>query len=139
MWYTALCCIVIAAIEARHLDDGSANDQEVCKKKNGETRLLDIIFCEPGVWTQNFIFRQPGPPSFKKAPSERQTLAAGHMGHRIELFCSYHPGCPRANISWTKDGLPLHERGRDSGLYSTVRIHRNGKLVIEVRNSEELL
>ena len=56
------------------------------------------------------------------------------LGPRIELFCSYHPGCPRAEISWTKDGLPLQERGRDSGLYSTVRIYRNGKLVIEVGN-----
>ena len=134
MRVTVLCCLVIAAIEARYQEVVPATDQEVCKKKNGETRLLDTY--EQKVRTQNIIFRQPGPPSFKKAESERQTLAAGHMGHRIELFCSYHPGCPRANISWTKDGLPLEERGRDSGLYSTVRIHRNGKLVIEVESSE---
>ena len=34
-------------------------------------------------------------------------------------------------ISWTKDDLPLEERSSDSGL-STVRISRNGLLVIEV-------
>ena len=38
---SALCFLVITAIEARHQEVGSANDQEVCKKKNGETRLLD--------------------------------------------------------------------------------------------------
>ena len=43
MRVTVLCCLVIAAIEARHQEVGSANDQEDCKKKNGETRLLDTF------------------------------------------------------------------------------------------------
>ena len=110
------CCLVMA-LEGRNRGVETSEEDEICRKKNGETR-------------------QPGPPSFKKARSEMMTLAAGHMGHRIELFCSFHPGCPRAEVSWSKDGLPLKERGRDSGLYSTVRIHRNGKLVIEVRCSK---
>ena len=38
-----------------------------------------------------------------------------------------------SELSWTKDGLPLQERGRETGL-STIRISKNGKLVIEVLN-----
>ena len=60
-----------------------------------------------------------------------QQLAAGHLGHRIELFCPFHRGCPRADVSWTKDGVRLVERGRESGL-STIRMSRSGELVIEV-------
>ena len=86
MWYTALCCLVIAAIEARHAEVGSANDQELCKKKNGETRWIMILSCESDMVTLNINFRHPGPPSFKKTESERQTLAAGHLGHRQELL-----------------------------------------------------
>ena len=77
--------------------------------------------------------RPPGPPSFKKDVSEMQQLAAGHLGHRIELFCPFHRGCPRAQVTWIKDGLSLLERGRESGL-STVKMTRNGDLVIEVRD-----
>ena len=41
MRVTVLClCLVIAAIEARYQEVVPATDQEVCKKKNGETRLL---------------------------------------------------------------------------------------------------
>ena len=36
-------------------------------------------------------------------------------------------------MTWTKDGLGLLERGRESGL-STVKMTRNGELVIEVRD-----
>ena len=43
MRVTVLCCLVIAAIEARHQEVVSATDQEDCKKKNGETRLLDTF------------------------------------------------------------------------------------------------
>ena len=75
--------------------------------------------------------RLPGPPSFKKTESNMQQLAAGHLGHRIELFCPFHRGCPKADVSWTKDGLRLVERGRESGL-STIRMSRSGELVIEV-------
>ena len=60
-----------------------------------------------------------------------QQLAAGHLGHRIELFCPFHRGCPRAEVTWNKDGLRLMERGRDNGL-STIRMDRSGGLVIEV-------
>ena len=35
-------------------------------------------------------------------------------------------------ISWTKDGETVLERGSESGL-STIHIYRNGKLVIEVK------
>ena len=88
MRYTALCCLVIAAIEARHTEVGSANDQELCIKKNGETRCFMILSCKLDIdlVTPNIIFRHPGPPSFKKPESERQTLAAGHLGHRQELL-----------------------------------------------------
>ena len=41
MRVTVLCCLLIAAIEARYQEVVSGNDQDVCKKKNGETRLLD--------------------------------------------------------------------------------------------------
>ena len=78
-------------------------------------------------------YRPPGPPTFKKSQDEMQTLAAGNCGHRVELFCHYNRGCPMSELSWTKDGLPLQERGRETGL-STIRISKNGKLVIEVLN-----
>ena len=85
---------------------------EVCLKKNGE-------------------IRPPGPPSFKKKDGELTKLAAGHLGHRIELSCPHHKGCPSAKVVWTKDSLPVVERDKQSGL-STIRILRNGGLIIEV-------
>ena len=36
--------------------------------------------------------REPGPPTFKKSTKEMQQLAAGYMGHRIELFCPVNRG-----------------------------------------------
>ena len=56
-----------------------------------------------------------------------QQLAAGHLGQRIELFCPFHPGCPRAKVFWTKDGVRLVESG-----LSTISINSSGGLVIEV-------
>ena len=44
--------------------------------------------------------------------------------------------CPRANISWSKDGLPLTERDRESGL-SVVRISKSGQLIIEDNRLED--
>jgi hypothetical protein len=35
-------------------------------------------------------------------------------------------------VAWTKDGMSFLERSRESGL-STVKISKNGELVIEVR------
>jgi len=93
------------------IDDDTVDDNDFCVKKNGEKR-------------------PPGPPTFKKSQDEMQTLAAGNCGHRVELFCHYNRGCPMSELSWTKDGLPLQERGRETGL-STIRISKNGKLVIE--------
>ena len=48
----------------------------------------------------------------------------------LVLLLLLQPFLPQ--ISWTKDDLPLEERSSDSG-QSTVRISRNGLLVIEVR------
>ena len=61
-----------------------------------------------------------------------QKIFAGHLGHRIELLCPFHGGCPRAEVTWAKDGVRLVERGRESGL-STIRMDRSGGMVIEVR------
>ena len=69
--------------------------------------------------------------------SDMQQLAAGHLGHRIELFCPFHRGCPRAEVAWTKDGVRLVERGRESGL-STIRMARSGGLGIEdIRKTDD--
>ena len=65
-----------------------------------------------------------------------QQLAAGHLGHRIELFCPFHRGCPRAEVTWTRNGVKVVERGRESGL-STIRIDRSGGLVIEDNRKED--
>ena len=73
----------------------------------------------------------PFPPSFKTPMSDMQQLAAGHLGHRIELFCPFHRWCPRAEVTWTKDGVRLLESGRERGL-SPLRMDRSGGLVIEV-------
>ena len=73
----------------------------------------------------------PGPPKFKKDVSDMQNLAAGNLGHRIELFCPFHRGCPKAEVTWSKDGIRLEKRDRESGL-STIRMTKNGGLVIEV-------
>jgi len=70
------------------------------------------------------------PPSFRVPRVEMQQLAAGHLGHRVELFCPHRKGCPRATIMWTKDGKVLKKRGRMSGL-STIRLRQNGVLIIE--------
>ena len=75
--------------------------------------------------------RLPGPPKFKKDVSDMQNLAAGNLGHRIELFCPFHRGCPKAEVTWSKDGIRLEKRDRESGL-STIRMTKNGGLVIEV-------
>ena len=75
--------------------------------------------------------RLPSPPSFKRPVVDMQQLAVKHLGHRIELFCPLHRGCPRAEVTWTKDGVRLVERGRKSGL-STIRMDRSGGIVIEV-------
>jgi len=75
-------------------------------------------------------------PSFRIPKGGMQRLAAGHLGHRVELFCPHRKGCPKANITWTKDGEVLQSRGRKSGL-STIRIKQNGELIIEDNRKED--
>ena len=54
----------------------------------------------------------------------------------LSLLTSSHSRCPKANIKWSKDGLPVRERDRDSGL-SIVRISKNGVLTIEDNRLED--
>eukprot|EP00092_Neocalanus_flemingeri_P041331 GFUD01045005.1.p1 GENE.GFUD01045005.1~~GFUD01045005.1.p1 ORF type:complete len:884 (-),score=253.97 GFUD01045005.1:246-2897(-) len=76
------------------------------------------------------------PPSFRLPEDEMQQLSAGHLGHRVELFCPHRKGCPRARVEWQKDGQVLTARGRKSGL-STLRIKHNGELIIEDNRMED--
>jgi len=76
------------------------------------------------------------PPSFRLTTDKMQQLSAGHLGHRVELFCPHRKGCPRAKVEWLKDGQSLLARGRKSGL-STIRIKQNGALIIEDNRLED--
>lgn len=91
---TALCCLVIAAIEARHKRSCLQTIKRFARRRMGRQ--------------DNLVLRA------RRRLSQRQTLAAGH-GPRIELFCSGMS--PGRDNTWTKDGLPQEERGRDSGLH----------------------
>jgi len=84
----------------------------------------------------NRIDVKASPPSFRKPKGDMQQLAAAYLGHRVELFCPHRKGCPRGNITWTKDGEVLTRRGRKSGL-SIIRMKQNGGLIIEDNRKED--
>ena len=65
-----------------------------------------------------------------------QQLVTGYLGHRIELSCPLHYGCPQAEVTWSRDGVEILERNRESGL-STIRMDRSGGLVIEDNRQED--
>ena len=82
------------------------------------------------------VMTKSSPPSFRLPSEKMQQLSAGHLGHRVELFCPHRKGCPRAKVEWQKDGQILLARGRKSGL-STIRIKQNGGLIIEDNRVED--
>jgi len=113
------------------------DEAKVSKRdRNSKNDLLSLREAPRCIRKKNQSEVKASPPSFRLPRSEMQLLAAGHLGHRMELFCPHRKGCPRAKLTWTKDGQALVKRGRKSGL-STIRIKQNGELIIEDNRVED--
>ena len=117
-----------------HYDDYTYEEDfdeaKVSKRDNSKVVVRGLRATPRCVRKKGKSVVKASPPSFKIPKVEMQQLAAGHRGHRVELFCPHRKGCPRATIMWTKDGEVLKKRGRMSGL-STIRLRQNGVLIIE--------
>jgi len=108
----------------------------VSRIDDSETVVTSIRSSPRCVKKKNNAIVRSSPPSFRIPKNKMQKLAAGHLGHRMELFCPHRKGCPRANMRWTKDGEIVTRRGRKSGL-SIIRIKQNGELIIEDNRKED--
>jgi len=112
------------------------DETKLSKRDDSETVVTSIRSSPRCVKKKNNAVVRSSPPSFRIPVKEMQNLVSGHLGHRMELFCPHRKGCPRASVSWTKDGEMVSRRGRKSGL-STIRMKQNGDLIIEDNRKED--
>ena len=91
-------------------------EAKVSKRDDAKNVVPSLRAAPRCVRKKNKSVIKASPPVFRLPQAEMQQLAAGHLGHRVELFCPHRKGCPRAKVTWTKDGKELEKRGRKSGL-----------------------